>query len=237
MPMSLVIFDLDAALAHVSCDTLWSRFLRARKAIDDARLERCDSVARQYASGTVVPEDYALAQAALLAGRHLDELAALAAAFTDEMLLPRVVPQVGALLRQHRAEGQTLLLTSVSCEVLLGPIAQALGADAVLGTELVCFAGRCTGVLHGHPNMRSGKLERVRRWLQGRQQGEATLRRATFYSDSINDLALLSAVGRPVVVDPDPRLAATAIRKGWKLMQLEPQPARPRSRPLNPVAA
>lgn len=121
--------------------------------------------------------------------------------------------------------------------MLLGPIAQALGADAVLGTELVCFAGRCTGVLHGHPNMRSGKLERVRRWLQGRQQGEATLRRATFYSDSINDLALLSAVGRPVVVDPDRRLAATAIRKGWKLMQLEPQPARPRSRPLNPVAA
>jgi len=60
----------------------------------------------------------------------------------------------------------------------LWPIAQALGADAVLGTELVCFAGRCTGVLHGHPNMRSGKLERVRRWLQGRQQGEATLRRS-----------------------------------------------------------
>jgi phosphoserine phosphatase len=85
--------------------------------------------------------------------------------------------------------------------------------------------------------MRAYKLERVRQWLQANGQDEATLRRATFYSDSVNDLALLSAVGRPLVVDPDPRLAATAIRKGWKLLQLNPQHARLRGRPPHPLPA
>ncbi|HNT39870.1 MAG TPA: HAD-IB family hydrolase [Rubrivivax sp.] len=235
--MRLAIFDLDAALARETCDVLWSRYLQARGEIDDARLERCAWVARQYRAGTVVPEDYALAQAALIAGRRFEELAPLCARFVDEALRPHLSPAVEDLLRQHRAQGETLLLTSVSCEVLLGPIAHALEVDAVLGTEIVCFAGRCTGMLHGHPNMRAYKLERVRQWLHARQQGEATLRRASFHSNSINDLALLSAVGRPVVIDPDPRLAATAMRKGWRLLQLEPPRSGQRQLPLDPVPA
>lgn len=219
--MRLVLFDLDAALVRGTCDMLWARFLHARDEIESARLERCALVARQYDAGTVVPEDYALAQAALLAGRRLGDLAPLVGRFIDEVLRAQLAPAVRDLLRQHHAQGETLLLTSVSCEVLLAPIARALAIESVLGTELVCFSGRCTGVLHGHPNMRAYKLERVRQWLQANGQDEATLRRATFYSDSVNDLALLSAVGRPLVVDPDPRLAATAIRKGWKLLRKE----------------
>jgi phosphoserine phosphatase len=46
------------------------------------------------------------------------------------------------------------------------------------------------------------------------------LKEASFYSDSINDLALLSVVQRPVVVDPDPRLESTALRKGWTVLRL-----------------
>jgi phosphoserine phosphatase len=49
---------------------------------------------------------------------------------------------------------------------------------------------------------------------------ERLLKEASFYSDSINDLALLSMVRRPVVVDPDPRLEATARRKGWTVLHL-----------------
>ena len=43
---------------------------------------------------------------------------------------------------------------------------------------------------------------------------------ATFYSDSINDLPLLEAVGAPVAVDPDPRLQAEAARRGWPVLRL-----------------
>jgi phosphoserine phosphatase len=47
-----------------------------------------------------------------------------------------------------------------------------------------------------------------------------TLALAFFYSDSANDLPLLTAVGRPVAVDPDPRLQAHAKAKGWPILNL-----------------
>lgn len=40
------------------------------------------------------------------------------------------------------------------------------------------------------------------------------------YSDSINDLPLLEAVDEAVAVDPDPRLAAIARERGWRVLQL-----------------
>ncbi|HNU10707.1 MAG TPA: HAD-IB family phosphatase [Rubrivivax sp.] len=222
--MQAAIFDLDAAFAGANVDTLWWRFLRGLGEIDDAQVERCDHVARQYGAGTVVPEDYALAQAALLAGRELTQLAPLLARFVAEVARPHLPAAFRELLQRHRAEGDTLLLTSATSRVLAEALARELGIGTVLGTELVWFGGRCTGMLSGHANMRTHKLDRVRQWLLAHGQGDAVLRRATFYSSSINDLALLSAVGRPVVVDPDPRLAATALRKGWRVLQLHRTP-------------
>jgi phosphoserine phosphatase len=62
-------------------------------------------------------------------------------------------------------------------------------------------------------------VERLRAWLRQIGQPEALLRQASFHTDSINDLPLLSVVRRPVVVDPDPRLEATALRKGWQVLR------------------
>lgn len=67
--------------------------------------------------------------------------------------------------------------------------------------------------------MRIGKVERLRSWLLGQGQTEVVLKQASFYSDSINELPLLSVVRRPVVVDPDPRLESAALRKGGEVLR------------------
>lgn len=69
----------------------------------------------------------------------------------------------------------------------------------------------------------AGKIDRLRQWLSQAGHPEQLLREASFYTDSINDLALLSAVKRPIVVDPDPRLESTAHRKGWTVLRLNRQ--------------
>jgi len=78
-------------------------------------------------------------------------------------------------------------------------------------------------------NMRTGKVERVRQWLADIGQPAGLLAEATFYSDSINDLALLSAVRRPIVVDPDPRLESTAHLRRWTVLRLDRNAARARA--------
>ena len=69
--------------------------------------------------------------------------------------------------------------------------------------------------------MREGKVVRLREWLAARGLPAATAgRRPRFYSDSINDLPLLQAVARAVVVDPDARLLAHAQAQGWTVLRL-----------------
>ena len=233
--MQLAIFDLDALLAGQTCDALWSRFLHGLGEADDAKVERCERTIQQYHAGPVVPEDYALAQAALLSARTRASLQPLREHFLAMHIRPRISVAVRQLLQQHADDGDTLLLTSVSCREIAEPIAALLGVDTMLCTRLVWFEGRCTGLLHGHPNMRMHKLARVHHWLREHGQSEATLRRASFYSSSINDLALLSAVGRPRVIDPGPRLAATAMHKGWHRVLLHRSPLR--ERPLDETPA
>jgi phosphoserine phosphatase len=77
------------------------------------------------------------------------------------------------------------------------------------------FTGRSSGTL----NMREGKVQRLHEWLAARRH-ELRNFRSTAYSDSINDLPLLEAVDEPVVVDPDPRLAAIAQERGWRVLRL-----------------
>jgi phosphoserine phosphatase len=112
------------------------------------------------------------------------------------------------------------VLTTATNRFLAEPIAASLGMADLIATELetdgAVFTGRNTGVL----NMREGKVERLQAWLAARGEDSGRLADAVFYSDSMNDLALLQAVGSPIAVDPDERLAARAAESGWPVLRL-----------------
>jgi phosphoserine phosphatase len=113
------------------------------------------------------------------------------------------------------------VLTTATNRFLTEPIAASLGIAELVATELDIgaegdFSGRTTGTV----NMRAGKVARLESWLTGRGEASSALAEAIFYSDSINDLPLLEAVGTPVAVDPDPRLRDEALRRGWRILRL-----------------
>jgi len=113
------------------------------------------------------------------------------------------------------------VLTTATNRFLTAPIAALLGIADLVATDLeVAATGEFTGRTTGIVNMREGKVTRLARWLGDERLAPSSLATATFYSDSINDLPLLCAVGTPVVVDPDARLQAEASRRGWPLISL-----------------
>ena len=63
-------------------------------------------------------------------------------------------------------------------------------------------------------------MVRLTQWLSARGWEESLIKEAYFYSDSINDLPLLSAVGNPVAVDPDLKLAREVAARGWPMIKL-----------------
>lgn len=225
--MQLAIFDLDGTLLTGDSDVLWCRFLIAQGVLDAEAAARCDEVCARYVAGTVVPDEYCGFQASLLAGRTLVWLRPLRERFLAEVIRPRIPDSARRLLQRHRDAGDTLVLTTATSRVVSELTARDLGFEHYFCTELEVVDGCCTGLTTATLNIRTGKVEQLRRWLAQRHESDSVLRRASFYSDSINDLALLSVVGRPVVVDPDPRLAATAMRKGWQVLRLRARQTEP----------
>ena len=70
------------------------------------------------------------------------------------------------------------------------------------------------------PCFREGKIIRLENWLAARDWNLDSFADSTFYSDSLNDLPLLSKVKNPVAVDPDPVLRSHAEQHGWKIISL-----------------
>jgi HAD superfamily hydrolase (TIGR01490 family) len=217
--MRLALFDLDHTLLSGDSDVLWCDFLIDQGLLDPAFRERGMEMAQRYEAGTVTPLEYCDLFAQTLAGRDAAGLRPVRERFLAEVIRPRIPDDARALLRRHRDAGDTLVLTTATSRVVSELTAADLGVDQYLCTELEQVEGRFTGRIAGAVNMRTGKVERLREWLRATGQPESLLKGATFYSDSINDLALLSIVGRAIVVDPDPRLESTALRKGWAVLR------------------
>lgn len=220
----LALFDLDHTLLSGDSDALWCEFLVGRGLLDAGFRERSEAMAARYTAGTVIPRDYYDFYAGTLAGHEASALQLLREAFLSEVVRPRIPPDARALLQRHRDAGDTLVLTTATNRAISELTAVDLGVDHYLCTELEQADGRFTGRTAGVLNMLVGKVERLRQWLAETAQPERLLREASFYTDSINDLALLSVVRRPVVVDPDPRLESTALRKGWAVLHLNRHP-------------
>ena len=65
-----------------------------------------------------------------------------------------------------------------------------------------------------------GKVTRIEAWLAELGLGWSSFEETWFYSDSLNDLPLLSKVTHPVAVDPDETLKEHALERGWMVISL-----------------
>ncbi|MDB5847767.1 MAG: hypothetical protein JWP29_1519 [Rhodoferax sp.] len=218
----LALFDLDNTLLTGDSEVLWGEFLVARGLAGADFAERNAEMDRRYHAGLAEPGVFCEFFASTLADKTPAEWQPLREAFMAEVIRPRIPASAMALVAQYRARGDTLVLTTATSRFLVALTAAALGFEHVIATELRLAAdGRFAGTTEGTLNMREGKVTRLQAWLEGRDIApDVALPRASFHSDSINDLPLLLAVGQPVVVDPDARLEREAITRGWPVLRL-----------------
>jgi HAD superfamily hydrolase (TIGR01490 family) len=218
----LVLFDLDRTLLSGDSDELWCEFLIGEGLLDRAEFgPRNADMARRYADGSVGTREFCEFYVGTLAGRTPAQWQALCRRFADRVIAPRIPAAARQLVDTHRQHGDTLVLTTATNRVITEPTAAGLGIDHLIATEVELGPdGRCTGRTRGTPNMREGKVQRLHEWLDARAQPTTVLlARATFYSDSGNDLPLLEAVAEPVAVDPDRRLRDHAHAAGWRIIE------------------
>ena len=221
MTQKLALFDLDHTLLSGDSDVLWCEFLMQQGVLDRAEFEpRNADMARRYADASVSVQDFCDFYVGTLAGRSPAQWQPLCDQFLNEIVAPRIPASAHSLVDEHRQQGHTLVLTTATNRVITGMTAKFLGIDNLIATEVALEGGVCTGRASGTLNMREGKVTRLKDWLAERGLSPTLLAQATLYSDSSNDLPLLSAVGEPVVVDADARLLAHARAVGWRVLTL-----------------
>jgi HAD superfamily hydrolase (TIGR01490 family) len=219
--MRLALFDLDHTLLSGDSDVLWCEFLMDQGVLDRAEFApRNAEMARCYAEASVSAQDFCEFYVSTLAGRSPAEWRPWCDRFLVEVIAPRIPPAAHALVAAHRARGDRLVLTTATNRVLTGMTARHLRIDDLLATEVELVDGRCSGRTAGVLNMREGKVERLLAWLAVQALPDSLMREAVFYSDSANDLPLLSAVAEPIVVDPDAALHRHAAAAGWPVLRL-----------------
>ena len=219
--MRLTLFDLDHTLLDGDSDQLWCEFLMDRGVLPRDPFEvRNRQMAQDYAAGVVSAQAFCEFYIGTLAGRSAGEWQALRRDYVDERIVPRIPAAALELVARHRDAGDLVLLTTATCRFLSELSTVHLGIAQLIATECETDAdGRFTGRTRGVPNMRDGKVQRLQQWLAAQQLMLADCE-STLYSDSINDLPLLSAVKRAVAVNPDALLAAEAATRGWPVINV-----------------
>ncbi|MFE7589029.1 HAD family hydrolase [Kitasatospora sp. NPDC057512] len=149
----------------------------------------------------------------IVAGKPTADLEAICEEIFEEVVADKIWPGTRALVQMHLDAGQRVWLVTAAPLEVARIIARRLGMTGALGTVAEARDGRYTGRLVGDLLHGPAKAAAVRA-LARRERLD--LDRCAAYSDSANDIPMLSLVGHPYVVNPDGALRRHARAQGWR---------------------
>lgn len=211
-------FDVDNTMMMGASIFHFARGLAARKFLNASDLAGFAWQQVKFrVGGKETPEGMQNSRESALsfvAGRTVSEIVELGEEIYDELMADRIWAGTRALANLHLDAGQRVWLVTATPVELALIIARRLGLTGALGTVAEStdgvYTGRLTGeVLHGPAKAHAVRALAV-------QQG-LNLKRCTAYSDSVNDIPMLSTVGTAVAVNPDSDLRDVARARGWEI--------------------
>ena len=219
---NLALFDLDHTLLPIDSDYEWGQFLVRTGAVDPIAFKRAnDDFFAQYQAGTLDPVEYLEFALGTLARFPRTELDAMHARFMREVVNPAITPQAIKLLQDHMEAGDLVCIITATNRFVTAPIAKALGVEHLIAAvPEEDAAGNLTGKLLGVPTSGPGKVTHTHAWLERMNMPLDSFGRSHFYSDSHNDIPLLSVVTHPVATNPNAALSTHATRLGWPSLHL-----------------
>ena len=217
-PQAAAFFDLDNTMIQGASMFYLAKGLYQRHIFPRKAILRALWLQLQFRFiGGENPDHIAEAQAAslsLITGLSVAEITSVCEEIYDDTIAPRIWPGTRAIAQLHLDAGHQVWLVTAAPQEIAELIASRLGITGALGTRAAvvdgCYTGQLQdGLLHG-----SAKADAVRDLaeLHG-----FDLARSFAYSDSHNDLPLLSVVGHPCAVNPDPELLEHAEEQDWQI--------------------
>ncbi len=217
-PTAAAFFDVDNTMMRGASIYHFARGLASRGLFTTNDLVRF-AIGQAWfrVRGNENPEHIAKAKEmalAFVAGLKVDEVVHLGEEIYDEVMADRIWTGTRALAQAHLDAGRRVWLVTATPVELARVIAQRLGLTGALGTVAETAQGAYTGRLVGDLLHGPAKAEAIR--ALARKEG-LDLARCSAYSDSANDLPMLSLVGNAYAINPDSELRDHAKDQGWQV--------------------
>ncbi len=217
-PSAAAFFDLDntivqgASIFHFAKGLYRRKFFSARVIAKAVWLQAYFRVVGQEKAEHIA--DARATMLSLIEGHSVDEITEIGYEVYEESIADRIWPGTLAIAQLHLDVGQQVWLVTAAPVEVAGIIAAKLGLTGALGTTAEHRDGVYTGRLRGEMLHGPAKAEAVRALAR---EHALDLGRSFAYSDSFNDLPMLSLVGHPCAINPDRRLARHAQAQGWQV--------------------
>jgi alcohol-forming fatty acyl-CoA reductase len=130
----------------------------------------------------------------------------------SDLLLTRSFPEAVARIRAHKALGHKTLLITGALDFVVAPLEPLF--DEIVCARLGEVDGHFTGEMTDAPPTGEARAMLMETWAA---KFDLSLSATIAYADSTSDLPMLEAAGHPVVVNPEPKLAAIARKRGWAI--------------------
>ena len=216
------IFDLDRTLVLTSSASVFQRHLIDAGLTEERHIPGQGVYEKSY---ELLGENPLMMQLARFfvrtsEGWSVKAVTAAAEAAADE-LVEMVPGPARALLDEHKAAGRLLVLATTSPAAFVTPFAERLGFDHVVATRWQASNGTYTGETDGGFLWGRAKRDGV---VELAEREHINLSGSFAYSDSAYDVPLLTAVGKPVAVNPDPHLSVIAGLNDWPVRHFDKSP-------------
>ena len=209
---AIAFFDVDKTLLAVNSATLWVRRELKNRNITRWQAARASFWVGLYGLGLIQADDVIRVAIKSLRGKAERDVIDRTLEFWHAEVASTIRPGARDAVKRHKDAGDLCFLLTSSSNYLSAPIADALALDGFLANRFVVEGGVFTGdpiepVCYG-----AGKVAHA---MGIAAKLNVDLAACAFYTDSVSDLPMLEAVGRPVVVAPDPRLRRIAKKRAW----------------------
>ena len=208
----LLIFDLDNTLLAGDSDRNWGIFLAEQKVVGSSYLDESEKFYNNYYDGSLDIDGFLSFCLKPLIENDMSYLLELRKQFIEDKIKPIVTVPGREIINQAIEDGKTVIIATATNDFVTRPIADLFNVRTLIATEFEVINQKFTGKVLNTPCFREGKVSKVKKWVD---DNNFDLSKASFYSDSFNDLPLLEKVKNPVIVDGDDKLLEIGKNRNW----------------------
>ena len=208
----LLIFDLDNTLLAGDSDRNWGIFLAEQKVVESSYLDESEKFYNNYYDGSLDIDGFLSFCLKPLIENDMSYLLELRKQFIEDKIKPIITELGREIINQAIEDGKTVIIATATNDFVTRPIADLFNVRTLIATEFEVINQKFTGKVLNTPCFREGKVSKVKKWVD---DNNFDLSKASFYSDSFNDLPLLEKVKYPVIVDGDDKLLEIGKNRNW----------------------